>query len=98
MTGRVRALPTAFFIAMLWAVHPILTESVTNIVGRADLIAGFAVLSGFLMYLKSTETTGWRRNAWLAGLAVTTRGRSVFEGKRRRSPGPDRSLRTGLRE
>jgi len=72
MTGRVRALPTAFFIAMLWAVHPVLTESVTNVVGRADLLAGFAVLSGFLLYLKSADTTGWRRGAWLAGLAAIT--------------------------
>ena len=72
MTGRVRALPAAFCIAVLWAVHPVLTESVTNIVGRADLLAGFAVLGGFLLYLKSTETTGWRRAALLTGLAVTT--------------------------
>jgi protein O-mannosyl-transferase len=72
MRGRARALPAAFFIALLWAVHPILTESVTNIVGRADLLAGFAVLSGFFCYLKSTETNGWRRGAWLSGLVVTT--------------------------
>jgi tetratricopeptide (TPR) repeat protein len=72
LNGRVRALSTAFFIAMLWAVHPVLTESVTNIVGRADLLAGFAVLSGFLLYLKSTEATGWRRGALLAGLAAVT--------------------------
>ncbi|MGA2116729.1 MAG: hypothetical protein ABSH56_18470 [Bryobacteraceae bacterium] len=72
LAGRVRALRTAFFIAMLWAVHPVLTESVTNIVGRADLLAGFAVLSGFLLYLQSKETTGWRRYACLAGLAGTT--------------------------
>src|SRR2546430_1614369 len=54
----------------LCAVHPVLTESVTNIVGRADLMAGMAILSGFLMYLKSTETTGLRRAGWLAGLAA----------------------------
>jgi tetratricopeptide (TPR) repeat protein len=69
---RLASLRTAFFVALLWAVHPVLTESVTNIVGRADLLAGFAVLSGFLLYLKSTETTGWRRAAALAGLAVST--------------------------
>jgi len=72
MAGGPRALPVAFVIAMLWAVHPVLTESVTNIVGRADLLAGCAVLGGFLLYLKSTETTGWRRGAWLAGLAAIT--------------------------
>jgi len=69
---RLASLRMAFFVALLWAAHPVLTESVTNIVGRADLLAGFAVLSGFLLYLKSTETTGWRRAAALAGLAVST--------------------------
>lgn len=67
-----RALRTAFFVAMLWAVHPVLTESVTNIVGRADVLAGFGVLSGFLLYLISRETTGWRRGAALAGLVCAT--------------------------
>ena len=62
----------AFLIASVWAVHPVLTESVTNIVGRADLLAGMTVLGGFLMYLKSTEATGWRRAGWLAGLTATT--------------------------
>jgi hypothetical protein len=65
----------AVFIAAVWAVHPVLTESVTNIIGRADLLAGLALLSGLLMYLRSTESTGWRRVAWLVGLmAVTTMG------------------------
>ncbi len=62
----------AAFIAALWAVHPVLTESVTNIVGRADLLAGLATLSGFLMYLKSAEAAGWRRGAWLFGLTLVT--------------------------
>jgi tetratricopeptide (TPR) repeat protein len=59
-------------ITALWAVHPVLTESVTNIVGRADLLAAMAVLSGFVIYLKSTEATGWARVVWLAGLAIVT--------------------------
>jgi protein O-mannosyl-transferase len=63
------------FLAALWAVHPVLTESVTNMVGRADLLAGMALLGGFLIYLKSAESQGWRKWAWLAGLAgVTTLG------------------------
>jgi tetratricopeptide (TPR) repeat protein len=65
----------AVFVAAIWAVHPVLTESVTNMVGRADLLAGMTLLSGFWMYLESAETRGWRRWAWLAGLmAVTTVG------------------------
>jgi tetratricopeptide (TPR) repeat protein len=48
---------------------------VTNIIGRADLLAGLAVLSGWLMYLKAGECAGRQRLAWLAGLlAVTTLG------------------------
>jgi tetratricopeptide (TPR) repeat protein len=62
-------------LAGLWAVHPVLTESVTNIVGRPDLLAGMALLSGALLYLKSAESGGVARIAWLAGLmAVTAAG------------------------
>ena len=65
----------AVFTAPLWAVHPALTESVTNIVGRADLLASMAVLSGLLMYWKSTQVRGARQAVWLLGLAgVTTIG------------------------
>jgi protein O-mannosyl-transferase len=62
----------AAFIAALWAVHPVLTESVTNIIGRSDLLAAAALMSGFLFYLKSTESKGWPRIAWLSGLAAVT--------------------------
>jgi protein O-mannosyl-transferase len=62
----------AAWIAGLWAVHPLLTESVTNIVGRADLLAGLSVLGGFLIYLKSTESTGARRWMWLIALSLVT--------------------------
>src|ERR1035437_5292748 len=42
----------AFALAAVWAVHPVLTESVTNIVGRADLLAGFGVLAGSLCHVQ----------------------------------------------
>ncbi|MBM3858339.1 MAG: DUF1736 domain-containing protein [Verrucomicrobia bacterium] len=61
--------------ALLFAIHPIVTESVTNIVGRADLFAMAAVLGAFLCYAKSTVSTGWRRLLWLLVMtAVTTLG------------------------
>ena len=62
----------SFAIAAMWAVHPVLTESITNIVGRADLLAGMTTLGGLLMYLRSTESTGRRLWAWLAGLMAVT--------------------------
>jgi len=67
-----RKLWPAVFVAAVWAVHPVLTESVTNMVGRADLLAGMSLLGGFWMYLKSAETQGRRRWAWLAGLLAAT--------------------------
>jgi protein O-mannosyl-transferase len=60
----------AAFLTGLWAVHPLLTESVTNMVGRPDLLAGMAVLGGMLIYLKSTEASGAKRLPWLVGLAL----------------------------
>ena len=66
-----RARPAAFFIAALWAVHPILTESVTNMVGRADLLAAGSVLAAFLLYLKYLEEESpTRRAACLAALSL----------------------------
>ena len=62
----------AALLAALWAVHPASTESVTNIIGRSDLLAAMAILSGFLMYVKSTQTAGPRRLAWLTGLGMAT--------------------------
>jgi hypothetical protein len=59
-------------MAALWAVHPLLTESVTNIVGRADILAGLGVLGGLLCYIWSTRTAGRQRLAWLAGAALAT--------------------------
>jgi tetratricopeptide (TPR) repeat protein len=64
----------AGLIAAAWAVHPVLTESVTNIVGRADLLAAAATLGGLLMYLKITEARGWTRAAWILGLMSITFG------------------------
>jgi hypothetical protein len=55
----------AFALAAFWGLHPLLTESVTNVVGRADLLAGFAVLAGLLCHIRS----GRRKWPWLAALA-----------------------------
>jgi tetratricopeptide (TPR) repeat protein len=60
----------ALALAAVWALHPILTESVTNIVGRADLLAGFGVLAGLLCHVKSAAASGRRKLAWLAALML----------------------------
>jgi tetratricopeptide (TPR) repeat protein len=64
------AMAPAFALAALWAVHPLLTESVTNIVGRADELAALAVLAGLLFHIRAGAAVGRRRFAWLAALAA----------------------------
>ena len=60
----------AFFTAVLFAVHPIATEAVTNIIGRADEFQVMAFIGCTLLYIRSTESHGIRRLPWLLGLMV----------------------------
>ena len=64
--------PVAIATAAIWAVHPLSTEAVTNIVGRADLMAAFSVLGGLLIYIRAIDAAGGRRLLWLAALAAIT--------------------------
>jgi protein O-mannosyl-transferase len=65
-------LGTAAAAAAVWAVHPLSTEAVTNIVGRADLLAALSVLGGLLLYIRTTDTMGALRVWLLAALGATT--------------------------
>jgi len=58
----------AMCAAALWGLHPLATESVTNIVGRADLLAAFGVLAGLLCYIRSASAQGSRRITWLVAM------------------------------
>jgi len=57
-------------LAAIWGLHPLLTESVTNIVGRADLLAAFGVLAGLLCHVRGASAAGRRKLAWWAGVAA----------------------------
>jgi tetratricopeptide (TPR) repeat protein len=62
----------AFVLAALWAVHPVLTESVTNIVGRADLLAAFGVLASLQCYVRSLASSGRGAILWLCALLAAS--------------------------
>jgi tetratricopeptide (TPR) repeat protein len=64
------AVPLAGLLAALWAVHPVLTESVTNLVGRGDMLGAFGVLAPLLAYIMAMRTSGVRRTAWLLAAAA----------------------------
>jgi protein O-mannosyl-transferase len=55
----------AFFAAAIWAVHPIGTETVTNIVGRADELATLSVLACLLLYARGNDIALAGRRSWL---------------------------------
>nr|CAD7590584.1 unnamed protein product [Timema genevievae] len=54
---------SSFVAAMLFAVHPIHTEAVTGVVGRAETLSSVFFLAAFILYTKATRrkrVTGWR--------------------------------------
>jgi hypothetical protein len=61
----------AFVLSALWGLHPVHTEAVTNIVGRADLLVALGTLAGLLCYRQALASTGARKAAWLGGLLVS---------------------------
>ncbi|WP_428937262.1 tetratricopeptide repeat protein [Fontivita pretiosa] len=62
----------AGFVAALFAAHPITTESVTNIIGRADMFAALVTFGGLLLYAKATRTRGSWALPWVVGLMLLT--------------------------
>ena len=59
-------------LAAVWAVHPVLTESVTNIVGRADMLSCAGVLGGLLCRIRAGSAAGGKRLAWMAAVGVAS--------------------------
>jgi tetratricopeptide (TPR) repeat protein len=51
------ALPLAFFCALLWTVHPLLTESVTFISQRAESLMGLFYLLTLYAFIRSVESS-----------------------------------------
>lgn len=60
----------AYWAAAIFGLHPIATEGVTNIVGRADLWATFFVLSGTICYAHSAKSSGMKKFGWLVGMGI----------------------------
>ncbi len=64
----------ALFAAAVVATHPLTVESVTNVVGRADLLAGMSILGGLCLYRQFLKADGRPRFGWLAALGATYLG------------------------
>lgn len=67
----------SFTAALLFAVHPIHTEAVTGVVGRAETLSSVFFLSAFIFYCKAARrprSTGW----WNLLYAMTCIGLAMF--------------------
>ncbi len=59
--ARLMTLGIAFVAGLVFAVHPVHTEAVANVVGQAEITAALAVLAALAIHLGSGPRTGWRR-------------------------------------
>jgi hypothetical protein len=59
----------ALFGALLFAAHPVQTESVTYIISRSELLAAFFYLGAFLLFIQGARKKNF---AWFVGAAVSS--------------------------
>lgn len=79
---RLASVPAALAGALLFAVHPVHTEAVANIVGQAEIVAAIAVLAACLVHSGRPEglAVSWGRRLALIALfavALTTKESAV---------------------
>jgi tetratricopeptide (TPR) repeat protein len=60
--GRIGSSSAAFFLALLWVVHPVHSAAVDYVSGRADSLAFFFASAGWLFYLRARDqSSSWIR-------------------------------------
>ena len=62
----------AFFVALIWAVHPVHSAAVDYISGRADSLAFLFASAGWLLFLRAQRTTPPLIRRWLYFLAAAS--------------------------
>ena len=62
----------AFFTAAIFALHPVNSEAVTNVAGRADLMAALGVLAALLQHARPMSGSGWRKVPGPVGIFAAT--------------------------
>ncbi len=58
------AVPAAWAVAVLWAVHPLHVESVVWVIERKDVLSGLLFLASALAYVGFDKSGGLRRYSW----------------------------------
>ncbi|HTG43359.1 MAG TPA: tetratricopeptide repeat protein [Verrucomicrobiae bacterium] len=60
----------SFFVALLWAVHPVHSAAIDYISGRADSLAALFACLGWLIFLRAREAVSRKWRVTLFGLAA----------------------------
>jgi protein O-mannosyl-transferase len=60
----------AFVAALLWMLHPLLTESVTYVVQRAESLMGLFYLLTIYFLIRGAGAPGLQRSLWYAGSCI----------------------------
>jgi hypothetical protein len=61
-------LPAALAAGLVFAVHPVHVEAVSNIVGYAEIVSAAAILLACLVHLRGPTPSGWRQALTIGGL------------------------------
>ena len=69
-----RSTPAAGVAALLFAVHPVHTEPVANIAGRAEVLAGLFSLLALACFARATDAAAGKRLWFVASLAAFAAG------------------------
>lgn len=61
-------LPASFVAGLVFAVHPVHVEAVSNVIGIAEILSTIAVLVACLVHLRGPDRSGWREAVLIGGL------------------------------
>lgn len=73
-----RARRSAFWIALLWVVHPLQSESVASVIQRTEILAGILILAVILSLLRA-ETSSRPASWYVAGTILSAVGMATKE-------------------
>ena len=69
----------AFLVALLWAVHPLQTESVTYVIQRAESLMGVFYLLTLYAFVRSVETERWQTRWQVIAVGACALGMATKE-------------------
>ena len=59
LLAHLTSMTAAWVAGMVFAVHPVHTEAVANVVGQAEVVAGLAALLALLVHIRGGGRSGW---------------------------------------